>query len=81
MHCPGFDPRFPNTNQTKHCWQNYVDYHKCITAKGEEFAPCRQVRDFPGACKGVREANADAVPSGLPIPLPRWLDIAMGRPA
>ena len=24
-------------NQTKHCWQNYVDYHKCILAKGEDF--------------------------------------------
>ena len=41
---PGFDARFPNQNQTKHCWQNYVDYHKCILAKGEDFAPCRQVR-------------------------------------
>jgi hypothetical protein len=40
----GFDARFPNQNQTKHCWQNYVDYHKCIIAKGEDFAPCRQVR-------------------------------------
>ncbi|KAI9844369.1 MAG: Cytochrome c oxidase subunit 6B [Thelocarpon superellum] len=39
----GFDARFPNQNQTKHCWQNYVDYHKCVLAKGEEFAPCRQV--------------------------------------
>ncbi|KAL6717461.1 Cytochrome c oxidase subunit 6B [Lecanora helva] len=38
----GFDARFPNQNQTKHCWQNYVDYHKCIIAKGEDFAPCRQ---------------------------------------
>ncbi|KIN02509.1 hypothetical protein OIDMADRAFT_52347 [Oidiodendron maius Zn] len=37
-----FDARFPNQNQTKHCWQNYVDYHKCILAKGEDFAPCRQ---------------------------------------
>ncbi|KAI1506321.1 cytochrome c oxidase polypeptide vib-like protein [Biscogniauxia marginata] len=36
------DARFPNMNQTKHCWQNYVDYHKCINAKGEDFAPCRQ---------------------------------------
>ncbi|EGY18766.1 cytochrome c oxidase polypeptide VIb [Verticillium dahliae VdLs.17] len=36
------DARFPNMNQTKHCWQNYVDYHKCINAKGEHFAPCRQ---------------------------------------
>jgi cytochrome c oxidase subunit 6b len=40
--CIGFDARFPNQNQTKHCWQNYVDYHKCILAKGEDFAPCRQ---------------------------------------
>src|SRR5437762_792598 len=40
---PGTDARFPNMNQTKHCWQNYVDYHKCIIAKGEDFAPCRQV--------------------------------------
>ncbi|CCC07529.1 hypothetical protein SMACR_06731 [Sordaria macrospora] len=38
----GVDARFPNVNQTKHCWQNYVDYHKCILAKGEDFAPCRQ---------------------------------------
>ncbi|KAI4719673.1 hypothetical protein E4T48_04133 [Aureobasidium sp. EXF-10727] len=37
-----FDARFPNQNQTKHCWQNYVDYHKCILAKGEDFKPCRQ---------------------------------------
>lgn len=35
-----FDPRFPNTNQTKHCWQNYIDYHVCIAAKGEEYQPC-----------------------------------------
>lgn len=42
----GFDARFPNQNQTKHCWQNYVDYHKCILAKGEDFAPCRQVSTF-----------------------------------
>ncbi|KAK9474561.1 cytochrome c oxidase, subunit VIb [Dipodascopsis tothii] len=37
-----FDPRFPNINQTKHCWHNFVDYHRCITAKGEDFAPCKQ---------------------------------------
>ncbi|MCV2423892.1 cytochrome c oxidase subunit 6B, partial [Paucibacter sp. DJ4R-1] len=38
----GFDARFPNQNQTKHCYQNYIDYHKCIAAKGEDFAPCKQ---------------------------------------
>ena len=29
--------------RTKHCWQNYVDYYKCTTAKGEDFRPCKQV--------------------------------------
>ncbi|CAG8517295.1 5878_t:CDS:2 [Ambispora gerdemannii] len=38
----GFDARFPNTNQTRHCWQNYVDYYKCINARGEDFPPCKQ---------------------------------------
>ncbi|KAG0764319.1 hypothetical protein G6F57_001680 [Rhizopus arrhizus] len=38
----GFDARFPNTNQSKNCWQNYVDYYKCIGARGEDFAPCKQ---------------------------------------
>ncbi|KAJ5594892.1 cytochrome c oxidase subunit 6B [Penicillium hispanicum] len=38
----GYDARFPQMNQTKHCWQNYVDYYKCVTAKGEDFRPCRQ---------------------------------------
>lgn len=35
-----FDPRFPNANQTKNCWQNYVDYHMCRAAKGADYAPC-----------------------------------------
>ncbi|ODV93017.1 hypothetical protein PACTADRAFT_52206, partial [Pachysolen tannophilus NRRL Y-2460] len=37
----GFDARFPQQNQTKHCYQSYIDYHKCITVKGEDFAPCK----------------------------------------
>ena len=24
-----YDPRHPNTNQTRHCFQNYVNYHRC----------------------------------------------------
>uniref|UniRef100_A0A8C4TG76 Cytochrome c oxidase subunit n=1 Tax=Erpetoichthys calabaricus TaxID=27687 RepID=A0A8C4TG76_ERPCA len=38
-----FDARFPNTNQNRHCWQNYLDYHRCLkalTAKGEKVTPC-----------------------------------------
>ena len=41
-------------DRTKHCWQNYVDYHKCIIAKGEDFAPCRQVSLYTsGICTHV----------------------------
>lgn len=36
-----FDSRFPYTNQTKHCAQSYVDYHKCVNIKGQEFEPCK----------------------------------------
>ncbi|XP_071965646.1 cytochrome c oxidase subunit 6B1-like [Antedon mediterranea] len=35
-----FDARFPNQNQTKNCWQNYVDFHRCQKIKGEDYAPC-----------------------------------------
>ncbi|XP_073426639.1 cytochrome c oxidase subunit 6B1 [Dendrobates tinctorius] len=34
-----FDARFPNQNQTKHCVQNYLDYHRCqksLNAKGKD---------------------------------------------
>ncbi|KAF8638698.1 hypothetical protein AX17_001993 [Amanita inopinata Kibby_2008] len=36
--------RFPNQNQTRNCFQNYVDYFKCTAAKGEDFAPCKQFK-------------------------------------
>jgi len=35
-----FDSRFPNQNQTKNCWQNFMDYQRCIKNKGEEYQPC-----------------------------------------
>ncbi|KAK2463475.1 hypothetical protein APHAL10511_004561 [Amanita phalloides] len=40
----GFDARFPNQNQTRNCFQNYVDYFKCVTAKGEDYVPCKDFR-------------------------------------
>jgi len=35
-----FDARFPQTNQTRHCWQYYIDYHRCQSLKGEDYEPC-----------------------------------------
>jgi len=82
----GYDARFPNQNQTKHCWQNYVDYHKCILAKGEDFKPCRQVCLEP-LCIHIHTYQEHAltvggtVLPGLPLPLPERLVRALGRPA
>merc|ERR1711934_79527 len=38
---PDHDPHFPNTNQTKRCWVNYVKFHKCRIAKGADDEECR----------------------------------------
>ena len=41
METAPFDPRFPNQNQTKHCFTSFLDYHKCIKARGEDYGPCQ----------------------------------------
>ncbi|XP_010786746.1 cytochrome c oxidase subunit 6B1-like [Notothenia coriiceps] len=38
-----FDARFPNTNQTRNCYQNYLDFHRCtkaLSTKDQDVAPC-----------------------------------------
>ncbi|KAF8588886.1 cytochrome c oxidase subunit VIb [Ramaria rubella] len=68
----GFDARFPNQNQTRHCYQNYLDYYKCINAKGEDFAPCKQFyRAFHSLCPNAwiekfdEQREAGAFPASL----------------
>lgn len=54
MHTAPFDARFPNQNQTRHCWQNYVDYHRCVKVKGEEYEPCLYFkRIYQSMCPGA----------------------------
>ncbi|XP_078095911.1 cytochrome c oxidase subunit 6B1-like [Mustelus asterias] len=39
-----FDARFPNQNQTRNCFQNYLDFHRCtkaLTAKGADTSACQ----------------------------------------
>ncbi|KAI5697689.1 hypothetical protein M8J75_014246 [Diaphorina citri] len=46
-----FDPRFPNTNQTKHCYQSFLDYQRCTKLKGEDYEPCHYFkRVFTSLC-------------------------------
>lgn len=69
-----FDARFPNTNQSKHCWQSYSDYYKCIDARGEEFTGCKQfMKTFKSICptEWVRLFFTSSFADGF-VTLPIW---------
>ncbi|KAL8162369.1 hypothetical protein V2J09_013858 [Rumex salicifolius] len=40
------DFRFPTTNQTRHCFTRYVEFHKCTAAKGEGAPECDKFAKF-----------------------------------
>eukprot|EP00884_Botryococcus_braunii_P023131 jgi/Botrbrau1/9501/Bobra.0252s0116.1 len=35
-----YDPRFPNTNQARHCYTRYNEFYKCKAEKGEDDPQC-----------------------------------------
>jgi len=39
-----YNQRFPNTNQTKNCWINYVDYFRCVKHYDGENPKCEQFK-------------------------------------
>ncbi|KAA8528304.1 hypothetical protein F0562_035659 [Nyssa sinensis] len=47
------DFRFPTTNQTRHCFTRYIEYHRCIAAKGEDAPECdRFAKYYRSLCPG-----------------------------
>ncbi|KAL2512694.1 Cytochrome c oxidase subunit 6b-1 [Abeliophyllum distichum] len=40
------DFRFPTTNQTRHCFTRYIEYHRCVAAKGEDASECNKFAKF-----------------------------------
>ena len=41
-----FDPRFPTTNQAKHCFTRYNEFHKCAKEKDAEDPQCLKYKRF-----------------------------------
>jgi len=35
-----YDPRFPSTNQSRHCFVRYNEYHKCLFERGQDDQRC-----------------------------------------
>ncbi|KAM7520797.1 hypothetical protein LguiB_019759 [Lonicera macranthoides] len=47
------DFRFPTTNQSRHCFTRYIEYHRCIAAKGEGTPECdRFAKYYRSLCPG-----------------------------
>ncbi|KAF5790095.1 putative cytochrome-c oxidase [Helianthus annuus] len=47
------DYRFPTTNQSRHCFSRYVEYHRCVAAKGEGAPECDKfAKYYRSLCPG-----------------------------
>ncbi|KAL6520685.1 Cytochrome c oxidase subunit 6b-2 [Orobanche minor] len=47
------DFRFPTTNQTRHCFTRYIEFHRCVAAKGEESNDCGKfAKYYRSLCPG-----------------------------
>ncbi|OWM89955.1 cytochrome c oxidase subunit 6b-2 [Punica granatum] len=66
------DFRFPTTNQTRHCFTRYIEFHRCLTAKGEESGECEKfARYYRSLCPGewVEKWNEQRENGTFPGPL------------
>eukprot|EP01098_Paradermamoeba_levis_P008008 TRINITY_DN3336_c0_g1_i1.p1 TRINITY_DN3336_c0_g1~~TRINITY_DN3336_c0_g1_i1.p1 ORF type:complete len:113 (+),score=35.72 TRINITY_DN3336_c0_g1_i1:45-341(+) len=71
-----YDYRFPNQNQTKACWINFVDFRRCSAKYGETEEKCQVFRhNYRQLCpqawvekwKEQDQAGVFAVPPALDI--------------
>ncbi|XP_059453720.1 cytochrome c oxidase subunit 6b-1 isoform X1 [Corylus avellana] len=66
------DFRFPTTNQTRHCFTRYIEYHRCIAAKGDDAPECDKFAKYYRAlCPGewVDRWNEQRENGAFPGPL------------
>ncbi|KAG7033616.1 Cytochrome c oxidase subunit 6b-1, partial [Cucurbita argyrosperma subsp. argyrosperma] len=40
------DMRFPFTNQTRHCYTRYLEYHSCVQKKGKHAPECNKFAKY-----------------------------------
>ncbi|KAL8149539.1 hypothetical protein AgCh_006515 [Apium graveolens] len=52
------DFRFPTTNQSRHCFTRYIEFHRCIAAKGDGSADCEKfAKYYRSLCPGEWVSN------------------------
>ncbi|XP_008781379.2 cytochrome c oxidase subunit 6b-2-like [Phoenix dactylifera] len=63
---------FPSANQTRHCFTRYIEYHKCLKAKGEDAADCQKfARYYRSLCplEWIEKWNEQKESGTFPAPL------------
>lgn len=66
------DFRFPTTNQARHCFTRYIEYHKCVKVKGEDDPDCNKyARYYRSLCPGewIDKWNEERENGTFPGPL------------
>ncbi|XP_052201732.1 cytochrome c oxidase subunit 6b-3-like isoform X1 [Diospyros lotus] len=66
------DFRFPTTNQTRHCFTRYIEFHRCLAVKGEEASECDKfAKYYRSLCPGewVERWNEQRENGTFPGPL------------
>ncbi|KAL6899609.1 hypothetical protein ACP4OV_006267 [Aristida adscensionis] len=66
------DFRFPTTNQTRHCFTRYIEYHRCLNAKGDSAGDCEKFAQYyRSLCPGewVEKWNEQRENGTFPGPL------------
>ncbi|KAH7438740.1 hypothetical protein KP509_04G029200 [Ceratopteris richardii] len=66
------DFRFPSTNQAKHCFTRYVEYHRCRKVKGEDDPDCEKYgRYYRSLCPSewIEKWNEERENGTFPGPL------------
>ncbi|XP_035551674.1 cytochrome c oxidase subunit 6b-2-like [Juglans regia] len=46
------DFRFPTTNQTRHCFTRYIEFHRCLAAKAESGECEKFAKYYRSICPG-----------------------------
>ena len=55
-----YDARFPQKNQTRKCWSYYIDYHRCLELKGQDYKPCKFFKNvYNTLCPSIWVAKWD----------------------
>lgn len=72
------DFRFPTTNQTRHCFTRYIEFHRCMTVKGENSGECEKfAKYYRSLCPGEWVDKWNEQRDNGTFPGPLWKHVCL----